>query len=399
MENVINLSMEEVFKDDFPAEYKIAVDSTNEIINSIGDVDFKPLEKHSPALKGNDWPNYLRCSIARLVHVLAGTSRLGIKEGSRVLDFGSYFGNFALAFKNSGYDVDALDSYQKYGATFQGVRKKLADEKVNILDFADVGEMLKNIPPDTYDLILCIGVIEHIPHTPRYLLDSLDRVLKPGGNLILETPNLAYIYNREKFASGLSVMEKIEAQFYTDTVYEGHHREYTVSEMAWMIRELSYEIVSVETFNYSYYANKTIEGVDIPIFWAMVKDPFFRETIMAISKKPKFKKNDLSVNEKSDDSIKTKIIETEKFWKNKDIQNGNIDLYTIATAWRSKYIKMHDELQSEIGLRDANFIKMHDHLQAEVNKRDDMLIKLQEHLQGEVNKRDEIIKQLTNNKS
>ena len=366
--------MEEVFKDDFSAEYKIAADSTNEIINSIGNVDFTPLEKNSPALKNYDWSNYLKCSIARLVHAMAAASRIGLEKSSKVLDFGSYFGNFALAFKNTGYEVDALDSYQKYGAIFEGVRKKLGDEKVNILDFADVGEMLENIPPDTYDLILCMGVIEHIPHTPRFLMDSLDRVLKPNGHLVLETPNLAYIYNREKFASGISVMEKIEAQYYTNHHFEGHHREYTLSEINWILRQIKHEVVSFETFNYSCYSQKYIEGVDAHLFCAMVEEPLLRELILSVSKKNAKEMVDLIDKNFFDTQIfKNKIIELEHFWESKNLERKGSDLSFIGAEWREKYIKMHDHLQEEINKRDVEYKKIHDYLQNEINIRDQML--------------------------
>jgi SAM-dependent methyltransferase len=41
----------------------------------------------------------------------------------------------------------------------------------------------------TYDLVLCLEVIEHLELDPMFMLSEINRVLKPGGCLYLSTPN------------------------------------------------------------------------------------------------------------------------------------------------------------------------------------------------------------------
>ncbi len=48
---------------------------------------------------------------------------------------------------------------------------------------------------DTFDLVVCGEVIEHVIDTDK-LIDEIKRVLAPGGTMILTTPNLAYGVNR-----------------------------------------------------------------------------------------------------------------------------------------------------------------------------------------------------------
>ncbi len=48
---------------------------------------------------------------------------------------------------------------------------------------------------NTFDVVVCNEIIEHIFDTDR-LLEELHRVLKPQGKLILSTPNLASLPNR-----------------------------------------------------------------------------------------------------------------------------------------------------------------------------------------------------------
>jgi SAM-dependent methyltransferase len=45
-----------------------------------------------------------------------------------------------------------------------------------------------NYPADSFDAVIMSHVIEHVPH-PRELLTECARVLKPGGRLVMLTPN------------------------------------------------------------------------------------------------------------------------------------------------------------------------------------------------------------------
>ena len=51
------------------------------------------------------------------------------------------------------------------------------------------GDLLSaNFEPNSFDIINVSHVIEHVPH-PRQLFSELAKVLKPGGTLIIKTPN------------------------------------------------------------------------------------------------------------------------------------------------------------------------------------------------------------------
>lgn len=43
---------------------------------------------------------------------------------------------------------------------------------------------LKKLPSESYDVILCTGLLEHVPD-PQRLIDDLKRILVPGGKLII----------------------------------------------------------------------------------------------------------------------------------------------------------------------------------------------------------------------
>jgi len=53
-------------------------------------------------------------------------------------------------------------------------------------------------PPAFFDLIVCVEGIEHLEN-PSHLLRSFARILKPGGRLIITTPNITSFASRIKF--------------------------------------------------------------------------------------------------------------------------------------------------------------------------------------------------------
>ena len=130
-----------------------------------------------------------------------------------------------------------------------------------------------------------MGVIEHIPHTPRPFLLALNETVKRGGWLLLDTPNLAYLYTRLRLERGESIFCPLPAQWGTAIPFEGHHREYTISEITWMLEQLHHDPVEIETFNYSYLALSVLQGADLENHRRMEADPTMREIIFSVSRR------------------------------------------------------------------------------------------------------------------
>jgi 2-polyprenyl-3-methyl-5-hydroxy-6-metoxy-1,4-benzoquinol methylase len=281
--NVVRIDMAATLSAAYPAEWPIAEAVTANVLRAIEGVDMTALTRRSPALKGFDWAHYLRCSNARIVRVLHALHRFA--PNGRVLDFGSYFGNFSLACRRAGHDVHALDSYAEYGAAFAACVALQRDAGIVVDDFARTGFDLAPVADGTFDAVLCMGVIEHIAHTPKQMLNTLTRVLKPGGVLIIDTPNLGYLYKRLALLDGETIFCPIAMQYDTELPFEGHHREYTVDEVVWMLGQAGHDVVDVETFNYSQFAQTQLTGTDAEYHRAMQADPALRELILTVSKR------------------------------------------------------------------------------------------------------------------
>lgn len=105
-----------------------------------------------------------------------------LKTDSYILDCGCGDGDLARDLMKTSKHVYCCD------------RKPL---KLHNFTKADLNETLpyKN---NFFDVVFCIEVIEHLKN-PSQLVDEIHRVLKPGGILVLTTPNVDSIYSRLYF--------------------------------------------------------------------------------------------------------------------------------------------------------------------------------------------------------
>jgi 2-polyprenyl-3-methyl-5-hydroxy-6-metoxy-1,4-benzoquinol methylase len=268
----------ECVREQYPHEFDLCWSVTQEAIARAGRMDLAGLARHSPALLGYDWPAYLRCSVARMVRVLSALRRHAT-PGSRVLDLGSYLGNFSVLCARAGYRVDGRDSYARYRGVLDESVAWLQAEGVRVLDESDPAA------DEPYDAVLLLGVLEHVPHTPRLLFEFVNASLRPGGLLVLDTPNLAYLYTREKLARGESVFCPIQLQYATQLPFEGHHREYTIAEVRWLLEAAGHDILELETFNYSLLMQDRLEGEAAAAWRRMALDPSLREVILSVSRR------------------------------------------------------------------------------------------------------------------
>jgi len=97
-----------------------------------------------------------------------------------------------------------------------------------------------------FDALLCCEMLEHLHSDPMGFLAEINRVLKPGGHLLLTTPNVACTHAIEYALKGESpyVYGKFERG---GAPTDRHNREYTASEVGQLVRFGGFEIVSLKT--------------------------------------------------------------------------------------------------------------------------------------------------------
>jgi len=96
----------------------------------------------------------------------------------------------------------------------------------------------------TFDLVMACEVIEHVAHGDR-MLAHLRRFLRPGGTLLLTTPNGAYFRSKLPTHSQVEDVAALEAlQFRPDA--DGHLFLYTAGELERLCREAGFVQVDLE---------------------------------------------------------------------------------------------------------------------------------------------------------
>ena len=95
-----------------------------------------------------------------------------------------------------------------------------------------------------------LEIIEHVV-AAEFLLQEIHRVLKPGGFVILSTPNFAFLLNRLRILAGrLSIDEGY------------HYRFFTVKSLATMLRAAGLEVVetahTMPAIGYNIFHNRLL---------------------------------------------------------------------------------------------------------------------------------------------
>jgi SAM-dependent methyltransferase len=124
---------------------------------------------------------------------------LDMPSGSRVLDIGSAWGYNVMALGRMGYRAVGMDLVVDQF----GVGRRIAGG--NDADFDVVGADAAGLPfgEGTFDAVTMVETFEHIylDDRPRALAE-IRRVLRPGGRLVMSTPNHASLVEAIKRATG-----------------------------------------------------------------------------------------------------------------------------------------------------------------------------------------------------
>lgn len=129
-----------------------------------------------------------------------------------------------------------------FGNIQEGVYKQL----VNYIDITTSQEKVKEIAyhhfnvetdrfpfeDNVFDLVIFGEIIEHLLNDPCAVLREIRRVTKPGGILILTTPNVARLENIARLLSGTNIYDPYSGY----GPYGRHNREYNQHELDQLLR-------------------------------------------------------------------------------------------------------------------------------------------------------------------
>ena len=114
------------------------------------------------------------------------------------------------------------------------------------LDLNDAGHRERWPEPEEHDIAVMAEVIEHLYTPPHLVLGMLEGFVKPGGHLVMQTPNALALGKRLAMLRGVSPFEMIRE----GVGNPGHFCEYTITDLREIASRTRFEVVSARLNNY-----------------------------------------------------------------------------------------------------------------------------------------------------
>ena len=164
-----------------------------------------------------------------------------------ILEVGSVPCHLTYCLKKLGYPVIGLDLNPN--------RVKSFIEKHNLTVIkCDIEKDKLPFEANKFGLIIFNEVFEHLRIDPIFTLKELNRVLKPGGIMILTTPNLYFLGKIIRFLIGRGFNDAYTEFKKLHTLgHMGHIREYSTKEVKQFLENTGFKVIKIE---YKIY-NKT----------------------------------------------------------------------------------------------------------------------------------------------
>jgi len=206
---------------------------------------------------------------------------------ARVIDFGAGPCDKTALFSLVGMDVVAFDN-------LEDAWHKLNDNRQKILDFSAQVGIDYRLPNESvefpfltekFDVIMAHDVLEHFHSSPRVLLNTILKCLKPNGILAITVPNAANLRKRIHLLFGKTNYNKYEYFYWYPGSWSGHVREYVRNDLELMNNFLGLDLLELSTYN-----------LQLDVLPKMLRNPYkvfasffpgIRDSWMLISRKPK----------------------------------------------------------------------------------------------------------------
>ncbi len=192
--------------------------------------------------------DYTRTHLTRLVRTLEITPRG--TAGDRILEMGAYMLVTPALKHLLGYG-EVRGSYlgPAGGVDHREARSSGGDVFCCEIDLFDAEKDRFPYPDGRFATVLCCELIEHLYHDPMHLMSEINRVLQPGGTLVVTTPNICSLRAID------AILQRYHPGFFHQYIRPAedgageprHNREYAPRDIQTLFEQAGFEVARLET--------------------------------------------------------------------------------------------------------------------------------------------------------
>jgi SAM-dependent methyltransferase len=194
----------------------------------------------------NEYPARLRKFLAPSVRRCAwhiDLVRNAVGSSATVVDVGGSVSLFAPGCAAVGMRAILIDDQfddpydREIGAAKREALARVIRPRGVLLMRRDIGIDGVGIPGESVDAFTSFDVLEHLNRSPKAVLHEMWKGLRPGGLLLIGTPNCANLRKRISALSGRAKWSSMQ-DWYERPVFRGHVREPDVDDLRYLARDL-----------------------------------------------------------------------------------------------------------------------------------------------------------------
>ena len=192
--------------------------------------------------------DYVQVHRNRLVHTVEITPPGSPKD--RVLEMGCYLQMTPALRKYLRYGEVRGAYFGPLGRTdYRGATSVDGELFICPVDLFDAERDCFPYPDQYFHTVLCCELIEHLANDPVHMIAEINRILVPGGALVLSTPNIASLRSVHAILHGYhpGIFPAYIKPNLDGTIDPRHSREYTPREIAWLLEAGGFQVELLET--------------------------------------------------------------------------------------------------------------------------------------------------------